>query len=415
VTTKRLDPRPILLLSLGHLVADLYQGAVPALLPLWKQAFALPYAATGAIMLALQVCSSVVQPLFGLLDDRARQRYWLPTAAALAGLGMAVAVLAPSYSLVLAGVVVGGLGVALYHPEASRRAHDHAGARRATAMSWFSVGGNLGIGLGPLVVAALLTHGVTALASGMAAIGLAAAWLLRAQGPRLLARGPHDAGSPASPSAQAARDRRDTGAGPGVDRWGALWLLSSVVVVRSWVHAGAQSFVPLLLTERGLPTPQVQTLLAVFLLAGAAGTLVGGPLADLVGRKPVMAGAMVLSVPLVWLIGRVDAAALPLVLAAAGFTLVSTFSVSVVLAQELLPSRVGTASGIVLGASVGTGGIGVALLGWLADARGLPAAMQAMGWLPLVGLALTLGLPSERRGAALRGGAPSTREAGAPR
>ena len=414
MTTKRLDPRPILLLSLGHLVADLYQGAVPALLPLWKQAFALPYAATGAIMLALQVCSSVVQPLFGLLDDRARQRSWLPAAAALAGLGMAVAVLAPSYRLVLAGVMVGGLGVALYHPEASRRAHENSGALRATAMSWFSVGGNLGIGLGPLVVAALLARGETALASALAAIGLAAAWLLRVQGPRLLARGTHGTGSAASPSTGAGRGRRASGAGPGADRWGAVWLLSSVVVVRSWVHAGVQSFVPLLLTERGLPTAQAQSLLAVFLLAGAAGTLVGGPLADLTGRKPVMAGSMALSVPLVWLIGRVEAGALPVVLAAAGFALVSTFSVSVVLAQELLPSRVGTASGIVLGASVGTGGIGVALLGWLADARGLPVAMQAMAWLPLVGLALTVGLPSER-GAALREGASSTREAGAPR
>lgn len=404
---KRLDPRPILLLSLGHLVADLYQGAVPALLPVWKQAFSLPYAATGAIVLALQVCSSVVQPVFGLLGDRSRRRYGLPVALLLAGAGTAAAAAAPGYVLVLAGVVVGGLGVALYHPEASRRAHENSGALRATAMSWFSVGGNVGIGLGPLVVAGLLAWGARALALGLASIGVAAALLLRALGPRLLLRGAAD---PAP-----GPDRPASGPARGVpDRWGALALLSSIVIVRSWVHAGMQSFVPLLLTERGLPTAQAQTLLALFLLSGAAGTLVGGPLADAVGRKPVMAGSMAVSVPLVWLVGRVDGARLPLVLAAAGFALVSTFSVSVVLAQELLPGRVGTASGIVLGASVGTGGVGVALLGWLADVAGLSAALRAMAWLPLLGLLLSLALPPEAAPGLRRRAAPA-RQAGAPR
>lgn len=180
---RRVDARPILLLSLGHLVADLYQGAIPALLPLWKQVFALPYAATGVMMLALQLSSSVVQPVFGVLGDRFRHRYLLPAAVLLAGAGVAGAVLADTYEGALAGIVLGGLGVALYHPEASRRAHEKSGELRATAMSWFSVGGNVGIGLGPLVVAALLAWGTHALAAGLVAIGLAAALALAAGRP----------------------------------------------------------------------------------------------------------------------------------------------------------------------------------------------------------------------------------------
>lgn len=427
--SKRLDPRPIAILSTGHLVVDLYQGAIPALLPIWKQLFALPYAATGAMMLALQLSSSVVQPLFGLLGDRFRRGYLLPLALLVAGGGVSAAVLAGSYAGALAGIVIGGLGVALYHPEGSRRAHERGGNLRATAMSWFSVGGNLGLGLGPLVTAVLLQRGLGALAAGLAGIGLAAALVLAAGRPLVTGEretaaspaGPSDdsppggsspassgqrGGDPASrvPGAAGARMPGASGARmPGApasrtpDRWGALALLAAVVVMRSWTHASVQAFVPLLLTESGMPTARAQALLAVFLLAGPVGTLIGGPLADAIGRKPVMVWSMAATVPLMWLLGHASGPFLPAVLAASGFVLISTFSVSIVLAQELLPNRIGTASGIVLGASVGTGGIGVALLGWLADAWGLRAAVSTLALMPLAGLLLAAFLPAERR------------------
>lgn len=412
---------PILLLAVGHLVVDLYQGAIPALLVHWKQAFALDYRATGAIMLAMQLCSSVVQPVFGALGDRREQRYLLPLALATAGAGMAAAVLAGSYRLALIGVVVGGLGVALYHPEASRRTHDASGSQRATAMSWFSVGGNLGLGLGPLAVAALLAGGPLALAVGMVAIGAAVALLLVAGRGAILSplfaspSGGYPSGrqhglGPAT--AAGGVPRHEAGAGRS-DRWHALALLGMFVVMRSWVHAGVQAFVPMLVTEQGATLEYAQGLLAVFLLAGAAGTLVGGPLADRFGRKPVLTGSMALTVPLLWLAGEARGAWMVLVLAAAGFAVVSSFSVSVVLAQELVPRRVGTASGIMLGLSVGTGGIGVTLLGWLADQRGLGPVFGALALIPAAGLAFAASLPGASRGAPrVAAGAPPGGDAG---
>ncbi|MEW6047046.1 MAG: MFS transporter, partial [Bacillota bacterium] len=352
---KPIHPRPILLLSFGHLVADFYQGAVPALLPLWKQAFGLQYAATGAMMLALQVSSSVVQPIFGVLGDRFRNRYLLPLAVLLAGTGIAGAVLAGSYGAAIAGITLGGLGVALYHPEASRRAHEKSGALRATAMSWFSVGGNVGLGLGPLVVAGLMGWGARALALGLAGIAWVAALALVAGRSMFIWSGPESSATGGGQGDRRAEAGMETRVPRRADRWGALLLLATIVVMRSWTHAGVQAFVPLRLTDSGVSVARAQALLALFLLAGAAGTLVGGPMADVVGRKPVIVASMALAAPLMWLVGHVSSAWVPAALAALGFVLVSTFSVSVVLAQELLPGRVGTASGIVLGASVGTG------------------------------------------------------------
>lgn len=396
-----------MLLSMGHLVVDLYQSVVPALLPVWKQAFGLPYAAAGGVVLAMQMASSVVQPVFGVVGDRFADRYLLPAAILLAAAGIAAAAMAPSYALAVACVLVGGLGVALYHPEGSRRAHEHSGPLRATSMSWFSVGGNVGMGLGPLVVAALAAWGSRALAAGLAGIGVVAAAALWA-GRDAVAGG---AELPES-SGRHVRARRgepegaSAGANPAApasaDRWGGLWLLAAVVHLRSSTHAAVQAFVPLLLTAAGIGVTRAQAALGLFLLAGAAGTLVAGPVADVVGRKPVIVSSLALSAPLVWLVGRAGAQWVPLLLAALGFVLASTFSVTIVLAQELLPNHVSTASGIILGVTVGTGGIGAVLLGWLADAVGLDIILAGLAVLPLLGAVLAGFLPAEpapRRGA----------------
>lgn len=390
----------IALLSLGHLVVDLYQSVVPALLPVWKQAFGLPYAAAGGVVLAMQVASSVVQPVFGVVGDRFADRHLLPGAILMAAAGMAAAAIAPSYGLAVACVLVGGLGVALYHPEGSRRAHEHSGPLRATSMSWFSVGGNLGMGLGPLVVAGLSAWGSHALAAGLAGIGAAAAASMWA-GRRVVAGIPERRERPGWPG-QALRGESDAprpGADPSppaADRWGGLWLLAAVVHLRSSTHAAVQAFVPLLLTAGGMDVARAQAVLGLFLLAGAAGTLVAGPAADLFGRRPVIVGSMVLSAPLVWLVGHAPPQWVPLGLAVLGFVLASTFSVTIVLAQELLPNHVSTASGIILGVTVGTGGIGAVLLGWLADAVGIGATLSGLVALPLLGAMLASRLPQDR-------------------
>src|SRR5881227_3780153 len=144
------------LLSSGHLATDFANGALPALLPFLKDRFALSYAAVGAVILASQASSSLVQPLFGLWSDRRGAMWLLPAGVAVAGVGIAVAADAPQYWLVLVLVLVSGVGSAAYHPEASKFAGYVSGHRRATGMSMFSIGGNLGYAFGPLATTFLV-------------------------------------------------------------------------------------------------------------------------------------------------------------------------------------------------------------------------------------------------------------------
>src|ERR671933_1557719 len=157
------------LLSSGHFATDLASGSLPALLPFLKDKFSLSYTLVGVLVLVAQVSSSLIQPLFGLWSDRRGAMWLLPTGVALAGLGIALAADAPSYGLVVVFVVVSGLGIAAYHPEGSKFAAYVSGRRRASGMSLFSIGGNIGYGLGPVVTTAIV-----------GAVGLRGGWLVAA-------------------------------------------------------------------------------------------------------------------------------------------------------------------------------------------------------------------------------------------
>src|SRR3954454_852316 len=172
-----IDRRAMALLSSGHFATDFSNGALPALLPFLKDKFSLSYTAVGAVILASQASSSLIQPLFGLWSDRRGAMWLLPAGVAVAGAGIAVAADAPSYSLVLLLVLVSGLGSAAFHPEGSKFAGFVSGRKRASGMSWFSIGGNLGFAFGPLattaVVAAFGLHGGLLLAIPALAVALA--------------------------------------------------------------------------------------------------------------------------------------------------------------------------------------------------------------------------------------------------
>src|SRR5881397_3097482 len=158
-TTDRVRPNAklIALLSLGHFVVDLNQGSFPAFLPFLKTAHQLSYSAVATIVLAANVASSIVQPMFGYFADQTARRWMLPASVLLTGGGFALMGLAPGYTALLALVIVMGLGVAAYHPEAYKTATSVAGERKATALSWFALGGNVGVALGPPVITALIT------------------------------------------------------------------------------------------------------------------------------------------------------------------------------------------------------------------------------------------------------------------
>jgi FSR family fosmidomycin resistance protein-like MFS transporter len=381
----RPNTRVLGLLALGHLVVDMNQGALAPLLPFLKGAFGLTYAASGAILLVASLTSSVVQPVFGYLADRAARRWLLPWAVVLSATGVALAGLAASYWVLLALVLVSGLGVAAYHPEGYRTANQVAGARKATGLSLFSIGGNVGIALGPLAVSLLVPRFGLRGTLGLLGPGVLVAGLLATILPTLVAA--PVSGSAARPARGGSREMR-----------GAMALLIAVVTVRSWTHLGLVTYVPFLYVDvLGRDPRVVGPLLFLFLGAGAVGTLAGGPIADRWGPRRYLVASLVLSTPLlalfVWRPGGWLAAA---VLAAAGFVLVSSFSVTVALGQAYLPRHLGMAAGLIVGLAIGTGGLGVTALGWIADHWGLFAALHLVTVLPLAGLAGALCLPEPR-------------------
>ncbi len=380
----RPNARLLALLALGHLVVDINQGAIPAILPFLKAAHGLSYAAAGTVVLASNVTSSVIQPLFGYLSDRTARRGLLPLSVLLSGLGLAFTGVAPDYAVILALVLVTGLGIAAWHPEGYRTASGVAGDRKATGLSWFSFGGNIGIALGPPLVTTLVTGLGLAGSLGMLAPALLVALLLLAALPYL---------SAPAPAKGAGADRLPARAQPA-----AMALLVFVVMVRSWTQLGFTTFVPFYYVDHLRADPRlVGPLLFVFLAAGALGTIVAGPIADRIGPRRVMQASFLLVGPLAVGFLFASGAAAFVALAAVGFALVSTFTISVVLAQQYMPRHLGMASGLIVGFAVGAGGLGVALLGWVADHWGLMAALWSAALLPLVGFAAALLLPEPRR------------------
>jgi FSR family fosmidomycin resistance protein-like MFS transporter len=306
----------------------------------------------------------------------------MPVGVALAAVGIAGAGVAPSFGLTAAAVGIGGLGVAAFHPEAARYANYASGSRRGTGMSLFSVGGNAGFALGPILITpAVLVLGLSGTLA-VAVLPAIAAVALVFEVPHLRRR-----------TAAAARaGRREAG---GRDDWSAFSRLTAAVSVRSGVYFGLQSFVPVwFIHHYGTSEAAGNAALSAMLVAGAAGTLVGGRLVDRIGRRRVLVGSMALQLPLLLAFMAAGGGVLAgVILGAVGFVTIMSFSVTVVMGQEYLPHRLGIASGVTLGFAIGVGGVAAALLGALADHAGLPAVMWTIALLPIAGTALALTLP----------------------
>jgi MFS transporter, FSR family, fosmidomycin resistance protein len=305
----------------------------------------------------------------------------------VAGAGIALIGLAPGYGAVLALVVVMGLGVAAWHPEGYRTAAMVAGDRKATALSWFSLGGNVGIAVGPPLMTALLVGFGAAGTLGMLAPPLLVGTLL-------LAALPMFAREVTTP--RALRARKD-----GANMPGAMALLILVVSVRAWSTLGFTTFVPFYYVDTLNADPRiVGVLLFVFLGSGALGTVVAGPIADRVGPRPFMSWVLLAALPfgVLFLLSHGPVAFVTLGLF--GGILTASFSVSVVLGQAYLPRNAGMASGLIVGFAIGLGGAGVTVLGRVADHWGVPAALWISALMPLAAFGLTRLLPAPRDAAA---------------
>jgi MFS transporter, FSR family, fosmidomycin resistance protein len=376
-----IDRRGMAALSSGHLATDFANGTLPALLPFLVTKFELSYAEVGLVMLASTVSSAVVQPLFGLWSDRRGALWLLPAGLIAGGIGMGLAAAAPTYGLVLLLVTVSGLGTAAYHPEGSKFAAYVSGKRRASGMSLFSVGGNIGYALGPIVATALVLR--FGLDGGLliAVIPLAAAGLLLAATPYLRTFAPA---------------RRGETRGLGRERPGAIALLLAIVALRSVTWFGLLAFVPLWEVSQGRSASYGNHVLAVMLLAGSVGTLAAGPLADRVGRRPVLTASVAAVGPLVLVYLLVGGLAGAAALALVGVCVIGTFGVTMVMSQEYLPRHIGLASGLSIGFAIGLGGVASLALGTLADSIDLETALYVCAVAPFAASALCLLLPPTR-------------------
>ena len=375
----------IALACLSHTIVDGSQNILPVVFPLLVDRLHLSYGQVGLAAALLNVSSSVIQPGFGWISDRCPTRWFMPVGIAWTGLFMSVVGLVPSYPMLLLVLVLAGLGTAAFHPIASIAVTHASGDRRGFGMSFFSAGGNLGFAIGPVVAAWLMTW-----------LGLQGTVLVIIPGLLMAAAIYVWRGEFASP-APVFGTHEPQARGP--IPWGRLSRLCAIITLRSWGYSGLVVFIPLLLHEQGVSLSLAGRALFVFLFFGALGGMLGGYLSDRIGRQQVivaslvsfplfMAVAMLLSGPFRWLF-----------LAIAGISLLASFSVTVVFAQELLPQHLGVASGLTFGLSFGAGGVGVGLSGLLADLFGLQMSVWLLVLLPgIAGLiALTLSPPRDRR------------------
>ncbi len=392
-----MNKKILALLGTGHAVTDISQGALPMMLAFLQPTFALSQLQVGAVMLAFNLSSSVVQPIFGILSDRFRAVWLIPLGCLLSGAGMALTGFSNSYPVLLLIALVSGLGIAAYHPEGSKNARQASGARKATGMSLFSVGGNLGFASGPVL--ATFFYGLAGLHGSAGFLVLSSImalllWLSLA-GIAAAPGGTGDVAGQVKDAGQTPSALHKKTAGKGMP-WFVLpiTILVSVVIMRSFVHFGLVTFLPQYYVHYLQHSEKyAAAIISLFLFAGVFGTLVGGPAADRWGLKNVIVTSMTSLIPLLYFFIHLQGFWTIIIVALMGFAIISTFSVTVVMGQEMMPDNVGLASGLLLGFGIGMGGVGATMLGWVADKWGLPAVFETMIVFPVIGLLLAFLLP----------------------
>ncbi len=377
----------ILILSLSHLITDLTGSALPAMMPFLKNALQLSYTAVGAVIMVSNMTSSIIQPLFGYLSDKMEMKWLLPVSVILTYIGFSFLGLSSSLLVLFILVIVNGLGIAIYHPEGTKIMHFFTGSRVATGMSFFQVGGNLGMALGPLFVTyAIAWVGLSGTLSYLL-LGIPMLMILLLFSKEL-----------ALPMRGERSDLREKkGSSPSMAAnkgWISMSLLVFAVSIRSWAHMGLITFVPFYYIHvlRG-DAITAGRLVFVFLMGGVVGTLIGAAIADRIGHKLYFCLSMMFSVPLLFLFLEVSGIWVFIILFLVGLLLISSFSVTIVMGQRILRNRIGMASGLTVGFVIGMGGVGAGLLGMVADSWGVMTVLKLIAYMPAVGFIPALLIP----------------------
>ncbi|GFZ86914.1 putative MFS-type transporter YfnC [Compostibacillus humi] len=381
----------LFIIAACHLLNDSLQAVVPAMFPILERSMGLTFTQLGLIAFTINIISSVMQPLVGTFTDKYPLPYALPIGLTSSMFGMLGLALAPNFAWILISVVFIGFGSAVFHPEGSRVVYYAAGNKRGLAQSIFQVGGNSGQALAPVITALILVplgqKGALwfTIIAGLAVIFLTyiAKWY-RTQIQLTSERG-------ASP-----RKNVQTKAVSKAIK-AALILLIFIVFARSWYGAAIANFYAFYAMDSYQVTiAEAQIYIFVFLGMGALGTFIGGPLADRFGRKTVILLSLVAASPLTILLPFVGKSTAIILLGIIGLIVMTSFSVTVVYAQELVPDKIGTMSGLIVGLAFGMGALGSVALGTMIDMFGLTETMIFASLLPLLGL-LSILLPSDKK------------------
>lgn len=373
-------------ISFSHLLNDMIQSLILAIYPILKGDFHLSFGQIGLITLTYQLTASLLQPLVGMVTDRKPMPFSLPIGMGFTLFGLLLLSVAPSFPVLLLAAALVGTGSSVFHPESSRVARMASGGRHGLAQSLFQVGGNAGSSLGPLLAAWIIVpHGRGSVAWFALAALLAIAVLLQVSrwySAHHAVRGKSRAGH-----ASAITLTRGKVAA-------SLTILGLLVFSKYFYLASISSYYTFFLIHKfGVSVQSAQTHLFVFLFAVAAGSLFGGPIGDRIGRKWVIWVSILGVAPFTLILPYASLLWTSVLTVVIGLILASAFSAILVYAQELIPGRVGMISGLFFGFAFGMGGIGAAVLGHVADARGIDYVYHLCAFLPLIGV-ITVFLPN---------------------
>jgi len=378
----------IWILSLGHLITDINQGALPALLPFFIIDYDLSYTAAASIVFAANVASSIIQPLFGHAADKFSKPWLLSIGLILAGLGLGMTGLCNNYQLIMVLAIISGIGIAAYHPEAARLVNFAAGNQKNTAMSIFGVGGTIGFAIGPiLVTTALLKWGLNGTLVLIFPVSIMAVFMAT------------QFSKFKSLTAINKDQKKKSESQFEEENWWAFIRLTIVIIGRSIIFYGLNTFIPIYWITHLHQSKVVGSLaLTFFAGSGIIGNLIGGKLADKLGQKKViLIGFLGLTIFLPIFIFINNAQLALLLMIPIGFILYATYSPSIVMGQNFLPNRVGLSSGITLGVAISIGGAATPVLGKIADIYGIWFAIASVACLPILFFAIAMSLPDPQK------------------